>query len=84
MHVGVLRSQFDSAWGLFVDNRSMCAQHGGHFTGPNPTDKAKNETKCLIAVNEHRLPVACVVTGANVDCTVVFERLVRVAVAVLV
>jgi len=84
MLVGMLRSQPDLARDLIVDSCSVRAKRGGDLTGPNPTDRAKKGTKYHVAVNGDGLPVTCVATAANVNDTVVFERLFRAAFAVMV
>jgi transposase len=84
MLVGMLRSQPDTALDLIVDSCSVRAKRGGELTGPNPTDRAKRGTKYHVAVNGDGLPVACVVTAANVNETTMFERLFRAAFAVMV
>jgi len=84
MLVGMLRGQPDLARDLIVDSCSVRAKRGGELTGPNPTDRAKKGTKYHIAVNGDGLPVACVATAANVNDTVIFERLFQAAFAVMV
>jgi len=83
MLVGMLRGQPDLARDLIVDGSVVRGKRDGELTGPNPTDRAKTGTKYHIAVNEDGLPVACVATAANVNDTVVFERLFRAAFAVV-
>jgi len=84
MLVGMLRRQPDVARDLIVDSCSVRAKRGGDLTGPSPTDRAKRGTKYHVAVNGDGLPVACVATAANVNDTLMFERLFRAAFAVLV
>ena len=84
MLVGMLRGQPDTALDLVVDSCSVRAKRGGDLTGPNPTDRAKMGTKYHVAVNGDGLPVACAATAANVNDTLVFERLFRLAHAVMV
>ncbi len=84
MLVGMLRGQPDTALDLIVDSCSVRAKRGGELTGPNPTDRAKLGTKYHVAVNGDGLPVACAATAANVNDTVLFERLFRAAFAVVV
>lgn len=67
-----------------MDSCSVRAKRGGDLTGPSPAVRAKKGTKYHIAVNGDGLPVACVATAANVNDTVIFERLFRVAFAVMV
>jgi transposase len=68
---------------LILDSCSARAKRGGDLTGPNPTDRAKSGTKYHIAVDGDGVPVACVATAANVNDTVVFERLFLAAFAVM-
>ena len=68
---------------LIVDSCSVRAKRGGELTGPNPTDRAKKGTKYHLAVTGSGTPVACVATAANVNDTVLFERLLLGAFAVL-
>jgi len=84
MLVGMLRGQPDAALDLIVDSCSVRAKRGGELTGPNPTDRAKKGTKYHVAVNGDGLPVACVATAANVNDTLMFDRLFRTAFAVMV
>ncbi len=84
MLVSMLRGQPDLARDLIVDSCSVRAKLGGELTGPNPTDGAKRGTKYHVAVNGDGLPVACVATAANVNITLMFERLFRAAHAVMV
>jgi transposase len=77
--VGMLRGHPD----LILDSCSVRAKRGGDLTGPNPTDRAKQGTKYNVAVDGDGVPVACVATGANVNDTLVFERLFLAAFAVM-
>jgi transposase len=77
--VGRLRGHPD----LILDRCSVRAKRGGDLTGPNPTDRAKQGTKYNVAVDGDGVPVACVATAANVNDTLVFERLFRAAFAVM-
>lgn len=67
---------------LILDSCSVRAKRGGDLTGPNPIDRAKKGTKYHVAVNGDGIPVACVATAANVNDTVLFERLFLAAFAV--
>ncbi len=78
MLVGMLRGHPD----LVFDSCSVRAKRGGDLTGPNPTDRAKRGTKYHIAVHGDGVPVACTATAANVNDTVMFERLFLCAFAV--
>jgi transposase len=77
--VSMLRGHPD----LILDTCSVRAKRGGDLTGPNPTDRAKRGTKYHIAVDGDGVPVACVATAANVNDTLLFERLFLAAFAVM-
>jgi len=77
--VGMLRGHPD----LILDSCSVRAKRGGDHTGPNPTDRAKRGTTDKVAVDGDGVPVACVATAANVNDTLVFERLFLAAFAVM-
>jgi transposase len=77
--VGMLRGHPD----LLLDSCSVRAKRGGDLTGPNPTDRGKRGTKYHVAVDGDGVPVACVATAANVNDTLVFERLFLAAFAVM-
>ena len=77
--VGMRRGDPD----LILDSCSARAKRGGDLTGPNPTDRAKQGTKYNVAVDGDGVPVACVATAANVNDTLVFERLFLAAFAVM-
>jgi len=79
MLVGMLRGHPD----LILDTCSVRAKRGGDLTGPNPTDRAKRGSKYHIATDGDGVPVACTVTAANVNDTLVFERLFLAAFAVM-
>ena len=68
---------------LILDSCSARAKRGGDLTGPNPTDRAKPGTKYPVAVDGDGVPVACAATAANVNDTLVFERLFLAAFAVM-
>ena len=68
---------------LILDSCSVRAKRGGELTGPNPTDRGKKGTKYHVAVTGDGVPVACVATAANVNDTLVFERLFLSAFAVM-
>jgi transposase len=68
---------------LIVDSCSVRAKRSGDLVGPNPTDRGKRGTKYHVAVTGDGVPVACAVTGANVNDTVLFERLFLTAFAVV-
>jgi transposase len=68
---------------LILDSCSVRAKRGGDLTGPNPTDRGKRGTKYHIATTGDGVPVACAATAANVNDTVLFERLFLTAFAVM-
>ena len=68
---------------LIVDSCSVRAKRGGELTGPNPTDRGKKGTKYHLATTGDGIPVACHATAANVNDTVLFERLFVSALAVV-
>ena len=68
---------------LIVDSCSVRAKRGGDLTGPNPTDRGKRGTEYHVAVTGDGVPVACAATAANVNDTVLFERLFLTAFAVV-
>jgi transposase len=76
--VGMLRGRPD----LIIDARSVRAKRGGDLTGPNPTGRAERGTKYHVAADGDGVPAACAATAANVDDTLVFERLFPAAFAV--
>jgi transposase len=78
--VGMLRGHPD----VILDSCSVRAKRGGDLTGPNPTDRAKRGSKYHVAVDGDGVPIACAVTAANVNDTLVFERLFLAAFAVVV
>src|SRR3954452_8127576 len=77
--VAMLRGDPD----LILDGCSVRAKRGGDLTGPNPTDRGKRGTKYHVAVDGDGVPVACAATAANVDDTLLFERLFLTAFAVV-
>ncbi len=77
--VAMLRGDPD----LILDSCSVRAKRGGDLTGPNPTDRGKRGTKYHVAVTGDGVPVACAATAANVNDTVLFERLFLTASAVM-
>ena len=79
MLLGMLRGHPD----LILDTCSVRAKRGGELTGPNPTDRAKRGTKYHVAVDGHGVPVACAASAANVNDTLVFERLFLAGFAVM-
>ena len=79
VRVAMLRGDPD----LILDSCSVRAKRGGALVGPNPTDRGQQGSKYPLAVAGDGVPVACAVTSANVDDTVLFERLFRMAFAVV-
>ena len=77
--VAMLRGHPD----LILDSCSVRAKRGGDLTGPNPTDRGKRGTKYHIATRGDGVPVACAATAANVNDTLLFERLFLTAFAVV-
>jgi transposase len=77
--VAMLRGDPD----LILDSCSVRAKRGGDLTGPNPTDRGKRGTKYHLAVTGDGVPVACAATAANVNDTLLFERLFLMAFAVV-
>jgi transposase len=77
--VAMLRGDPD----LILDSCSVRAKRGGDLTGPNPTDRGKRGTKYHVAVTGDGVPVACAATAANVNDTLLFERLFLMAFAVV-
>ena len=68
---------------LLLDSCSVRAKRGGDLTGLNPTSRGKQGTQYHIAANGGGVPVACVATAANVNDTVLFERLFLAAFALM-
>jgi len=79
LFVAMLRGNLTS----ILDSCSVRAKRGGDLTGPNPTNRGKKGTKYHVAVNGDGVPVARVATAANVNDTVLFERLFLAALAVM-
>jgi hypothetical protein len=61
--VAMLRGNPD----LILDSCSVRAKRGGDLIGPNPTDRGKQGSTYHVAVSGDGVPVACAVTGANVN-----------------
>ena len=66
---------------LILDTCSVRAKRGGDLT--DPTDRGKRGTKYHIATMGDGVPVACAATAANVNDTLVSERLFLAAFAVM-
>src|SRR5712691_13458229 len=64
-----------------VAGRARLREHprekGGAATGPNPTDRAKPGSKRHVVVDARGLPLAALLTAANVTDSVVFEHLLE-------
>ena len=60
---------------LVLDSGSVRAKRGGDLVGLNPTDRGKQGTKYHLATTGDGVPVACAVTAANVNDTLLFARL---------
>jgi transposase len=58
-----------------MDSASIAAKKGGAATGPNPTDRGKAGTKRHLLTDRHGLPLAFVLTGANVHDSVPLAEL---------
>src|SRR3954454_7024117 len=68
---------------LILDSCSVRAERGGGLTGPNPTHPATRGTKYHLAVGGEGVRAACAATAANVNDTLLFERLFLTAFAVV-
>ncbi len=56
--------------------RRASRQKGGAKTGPNPTDKGKPGTKRHIVVDRAGIPLAAMITAANMHDSMVFKELI--------
>ena len=65
----MLRGHLD----LILDTGSVRAKRGGDLTGPNLTDRGKQGSKYHIATDGDGVPLACTVTAASVNYTLLFE-----------
>ncbi len=52
-----------------------CGQKGGAATGPNPTDRGRPGTKRHLITDRRGIPLAFLLTGANVHDSIPFEEL---------
>ncbi len=50
-----------------------CSEKGGAATGPNPTDRGRPGTKRHLVTDRRGIPLAFLLTGANVNDSVPFE-----------
>ena len=72
------------SWGGRTDRLGACitrfgfhpGQKGGAKTGANPTDKGKKGTKRHLISDRRGIPLAVVLTAANVHDSMVFEELI--------
>ena len=63
-------------WGrASLDSASVRARGGGDHTSPSPTDQGKLGTKRHVAVDRNGIPLATLITAANVHDSRAFERL---------
>jgi IS5 family transposase len=58
-----------------LDERA--GKKGGEATGPNPTDRGKAGSKRHLVVDGQGLPLATLLTAANVNDSVVFEQVLE-------
>lgn len=78
------------AVGLVVDSCSVRAKHGGDLVGPNPTDRGKpgtkpegfSEAKYHVVTLTDGTPLGAVASAANVNDTMMFPHLLKLAQAV--
>jgi transposase len=83
VHAVLVRLLRSGAPDLILDSCSVRAKRGGELTGPNPTDRGKRGTKYHLAVTGDGVPIACTATAANVNDTLLFERLFLSAFALM-
>jgi transposase len=57
-----------------LDAASLPAKAGGTATGPNPTDRGKSGSKRHLVVDRQGIPLAVLLTAANVHDSVVLEE----------
>jgi transposase len=67
---------------VVVDSCSVRAKHGGELTGANPTDRGKRGTNYHIVVSTEGWPLGAVASAANVNDTMMFPELLRLALVV--
>ncbi|MDB5929067.1 MAG: family transposase [Polaromonas sp.] len=65
-----------------MDSASIPAKKGGAATGPNPTDRGKAGTKRHLLTDRRGLPLAFLLTGANVHDSVPLAELLNTVVPV--
>ena len=59
-----------------LDAASLPAKAGGAATGPNPTDRGKPGSKHHVVVDRQGIPLAVLLTAANVHDSVVLEAVI--------
>jgi transposase len=59
-----------------LDSASVRAKRGGEATGPNPTDRGKRGSKYHLIVDDQGVPLAALVSAANVHDSQLLEPLV--------
>jgi transposase len=59
-----------------LDSTSVRAKRGGEATGPNPTDRGKHGSKYHLLVDDQGMPLAALISAANVHDSKLFEALV--------
>lgn len=67
---------------IVIDSCSVRAKHGGDLVGPNPTDRAKSGTKYHVVTLTDGTPLGAVASAANVNDTMMFAHLLKLAQAV--
>lgn len=60
-----------------LDSASIPAKHGGDLTGPNPTDRGKRGSKRHLVVDRNGIPLAVLLSAANVHDSRIFEALLE-------
>ena len=60
----------------YVDSSSIAAKKGALRRGPNPTDRGRPGTKRHLGTDAKGIPLAFLLTGANVYDSVPFEELI--------
>jgi len=59
-----------------LDSANDAGQKGGERTGPNPTDKGKTGSKRHLRADQEGVPLAVILTDADIPASNVFEELV--------
>jgi transposase len=60
-----------------LDSASIPAKGGGNDTGPNPTDQGRRGTKRHLLIDRNGIPLAALLTAANVHDSKVFEAILE-------